>query len=184
VAARAGAEHIDQVARRLETVFGRQAGELATDHVLERRRRCHIQDLTAGRADQVVVVLGQMLIQLEAREFVAGGDTPHHAGTLQVDEMAVRGAAGESGEGGGDVGDADRMAGLDEEIHDGPAPARVALVDATEPTLDEPMKVVGGLGGAHSPRQPTAREATSLNNNETVAWLGMVSGRWGRRSRR
>ena len=49
-------------------------------------------------AEEMVVVLGEVLGQLEARELVVGRDAPHHAGGLEVDQVAVGGAARQLGQ--------------------------------------------------------------------------------------
>ena len=121
----ADAEHIEAVALRFETLRGGQLVDGQRDLALEIGTRRDVAHLAAAHAQQMVVVLGQVLGQLEAGELVAGRDAADEAGGLQVGQVAVGGAPGQIGESVGDVADADRVTGVTEQLDDGPAPDRV-----------------------------------------------------------
>ena len=107
---------------------------------LERGRGSDVDDATADRAQQVVVVLGQILGQLEAGELVVGRDAPHDTGTLEVDKVPVGGAPRDLRKLRRDVGDAHRVAQRRQELHERPPAGGVALVDAAQPDLDDVME--------------------------------------------
>ena len=77
---------------------------------LEFGARGDVGDLAAAHAEEMVVVFGEVLGQLEAGELVAGRHPPHQPGAPEVDEVAVGGAAGQVGQAVGDVADAHRVA--------------------------------------------------------------------------
>src|SRR6188768_1695924 len=63
----------------------RAASTTPTRSLMSRPRTC-----PPGRADQVVVVVREVLGQLVPRELVGGDDAVHHTGALQHREVAVR----------------------------------------------------------------------------------------------
>src|SRR5580658_7117525 len=126
----AQAKDVEAVAVGLEALGAGEAADGAGHLLLEARRRGDVDDLAASCAEQVVVVLGEILGELEPGELVAGGDPPDQASGLQVGQVPVGGAAGKPGQPLGDVADADRLAGGDQQLDDGAPPAGVALVDA------------------------------------------------------
>ena len=81
------------------------------------------------------MVLGEVFGQLEAGELVVGGDPPDEPGGVQVGQVPVGGAAWQAGEALGDVTDAHRVAGADQQVDDGPPAAGVALVDPAQAAL-------------------------------------------------
>jgi hypothetical protein len=89
------------------------------------------------------MVLGEVLGELEAGEFVVGRDTPHHPGALKVDEVAVGRAPWQLGQVPGDVPDADGMPRIHEQVDDGAPAGRVALVDAPKALFDQGVQVIG-----------------------------------------
>lgn len=89
--------------------------------------------LPAGDAQQMVVVLGEILRQLETGEVVMGHYPAHHPGGLEVDEVAVSGAAGQIGEATGDLGDTDGVTRRSEQGDDGAPSRRVTLVRPAQP---------------------------------------------------
>jgi hypothetical protein len=117
----AEAEHVESVAVRLEP-FG--FGELVDGFgygSFEGGGGGDVDDFAAVGAEEVVVVFGEVLGQLEPGELVMGGDAPNDSGDAKVDEVAVRRASRRVGEPAGDVADADGLARRDEEVDDGPA---------------------------------------------------------------
>ncbi len=108
---------------------------------LEGRGGGDVNYLAAVGAQEVVVVLGELLGQLVAGEFVIGGDAPHHPGDLQVDEVAIGGAAGQIGQAISDITDADGVPGVDQEADDGPPAGRVALVGATKSVFHDIVQI-------------------------------------------
>ncbi len=91
-------------------------------HPLERRRRRHIDYLSALHTMKVVVMLGEILGKLEASEIVVGSYAPDKAKGLQVRQVTVGRAGWKIGKTVCDIADAHRMAGIDEEVDDRPAP--------------------------------------------------------------
>ena len=67
-------------------------------------------------ADEVVVVAGEILGQLPARELVGADDAVHDPGVLQHDEVAVHRALRESGPVVEDLGDGERPRRGDERV--------------------------------------------------------------------
>jgi hypothetical protein len=61
---------------------------------LERGGRSYVDDLSAVDTEEVMVVLGEVLGELEAGELVVGRDSADQPHDLKVDKMAVGGAAG------------------------------------------------------------------------------------------
>ena len=104
----------------LEALGVGERADGAGDLLLEAGREGDVDDLAAADAQQVVVMLGEVLGQLEAGELIAGGDPPDEPGGLQVGQVPVGGAARQAGQALGDVTDADRVAGADEQVDDGP----------------------------------------------------------------
>jgi len=125
----------------LETLHVCQAVELLSDGPLEGIRGRDVAHLAATRAEEMVVVLGEILRQLEPCEVVVGGDPPHDPGCLKVDQMAVRGAPRQVRPPIGYVADAHRVTRAHEHLDDR-APSRgVALVDTSQSALDHTVQV-------------------------------------------
>jgi hypothetical protein len=70
--------------RREETLFGCEFVDHARDGALEGPRRGHVDYLAAARAQEVMVVMQEVLGHLESGELVARGDPSHDAGSLEV----------------------------------------------------------------------------------------------------
>jgi len=145
MAGRADAEDIDAVAVGLESLGFGEAIELPGDGAFESLRRWNVAHLPATRTQEMVMVFGEILGQLEPREFVVGSDAPDDSGRLEVEEVPIGGASGEVGKLFSDVVDADGMAGAGEQPDDGAPAARIALVDATQSILDLGVKIVRHL---------------------------------------
>jgi hypothetical protein len=162
------ADHVEGVRRRFETLLRRQFVDHSRDRRLEGGARRHVDDPSAGRADQVVVMVGEVLGELEARELVAGGDAPHHAGALEVGEVAVGRAARHVGDVVGDVGDAGRVAQGGEQFDDRLAPGGVALVHAAQMDFDQFVQIVDRRGSGHPLSFAVVRgQCSGLGCNET-----------------
>jgi hypothetical protein len=141
----AESEYVQAVAVRLEALG---VGELADGLgclLLEGCRERDVDDFAAVHAEQVVVVLGEVLGKLEPGELVARGNATDEPGGVQVGQMPVGGAAGQAGETLGDVTDAHRMAGADKQIDNGAPAAGIALVDQAQAALDDTVHVIGYL---------------------------------------
>ena len=121
----------------LESLSGCQLVHGQRDLALEVRARRHVGDLAAAHAQQMVMVLGEVLGQLEPGELVAGSDPAHESGRLQVGQMAIGRAARQLGEPVGDVADAHRVPGVTEQLDDGAASGRVALLDEAQTRLGD-----------------------------------------------
>src|SRR5262249_35900275 len=116
----AQSKHIEAVAVGLEAFSVGEFGDGAGDLLFEVGWQGHVGDLAAVDAQQVVVVLGKIFGQFEARVFVVGGDPPDESGGMQVGQVPVGGAARHAGQALGDVFDAHGVAGADEQLDDGP----------------------------------------------------------------
>ena len=77
---------------------------------LKAGREGHVDDLAAVDAQQVVMVLGVVLGELEPGELVAGRYPPYEPGCVQVSQVPVGRAARQAGQALGDVPDAHRVA--------------------------------------------------------------------------
>jgi hypothetical protein len=115
----------------------------------EGRRWGDIDDLAAMRAQQVVVVLGELLRQLVAGELVIGRDPPDHPRYLQVEKVAIGRTAWQIGQSVGDVPDADRVSDIDEKSDDGSSTGCVPLVGATKSVFDDIVQVTFRCGCCH-----------------------------------
>jgi hypothetical protein len=133
--------------------------------LLEAGRQCHVDDLAAVHAQQVVMVLGEVFGELEPGELVARRHPADKAGLMQVGQMPVGGAARQAGQSLGDVTNAHRVPGADEQVDDRAPTAGVALVDQAQPTLDDTVHVIGHLLSWHDApylaihRGPASRSA-------------------------
>ena len=141
----AEAKHIDTVAVRQKSLGVGQAVQLFGNGAFERGRWCDVAHLSAPRTQEMVVVFGEVLGQLETGELVVGGDASDDPGSLEVEQVPVCGASGEIGEELGDVVDADGMTGVHEHLNDGLSPGRISLVDSAESILDLGVQVTGCL---------------------------------------
>jgi len=90
----------------------------------------------------MMMMLGQVLCQLEPGELVAGGDAPYDPSALEIDEVPVCRTPGYVGQLRRDVRDADGVAVRSQELDDGTAARRIALVDSPQADLDQVVKVV------------------------------------------
>lgn len=143
LAGRAQAEYVEPVTLGLESRFGGQVADGARNLLLEAGREGDVSDLPAVDAQQVMMMFGEILSQLEAGELVAGGDPPDHPGGLQIGQMAIRGAARQLGQPLGDLADAHRMTRTDQQLDDCPSAARVPLVDPPQPPFGDAVQIVG-----------------------------------------
>ena len=153
-----------------KTVGARQTSQVLGHGLLERRRGGHVGDLAAPGAKQVVVVLGDVLGQFEAGELVVGRDAPHDPDLLQVDEVAVRGAAREPWCQLGDVTDAHRVARPGKYLDDLAPAAGVPLGDLPEPLLYQAVQCL-----VHQDRPYLAAPAcriwgTRLSSGTRLSW--------------
>lgn len=102
-----------------------------------------VLDPPAAHADQVVVVLGQVLGELEVAVLVTGGDPVHDPGIDQFCEVAVRAALGQAPVPFEDVGDRQRPVGGGEDGYDLSTRPRVAELLRAEPLRHDRVQVVG-----------------------------------------
>jgi hypothetical protein len=117
--------------------------------LLKAGREGHVDDLAAIDAQQVVMVLGEVLGELEPGEFVTGRYPPYEPGRVQVGQVPVGRAARQAGQALGDVPDAYRVARAHEQVDDGPPAAGVALVGQPQPPLGDAVQVAGRLLSRH-----------------------------------
>jgi hypothetical protein len=81
----------------------------------------------------VVMVAGEVLGELVARELGARDDAVHHAGVLEQLQVAVRTALREAGLGVEDLGDRERATGRCQHIDERVACGRSALSRSSQP---------------------------------------------------
>src|SRR5215469_9517016 len=88
-AGEAEAEYVQAVAVRFEALGIGELADGAGHLLLEAVRQGDVGDLPAADAQQVVVMLGEVLGQLETGELVTGRDPADQAGRMQVGQVPV-----------------------------------------------------------------------------------------------
>jgi hypothetical protein len=111
-----------------------------------------IGHVTTVRADQVVVVLGEVLGQLVAGEVVAGDDAGHGADFFQYGQVAVDAGLRKSAIGVQNLGDGERTTTSLENSDQPAATAGVSLVGLAEQGGDLVVYFVVDLGCGHGPQ--------------------------------
>lgn len=111
--------------------FGDAVGG-AVEVGLEPDRDGEVGDVAATRADEMVVVLGEVFGELVARELVRGDDAVHDAGAFEDGEVPVDGALREARAPLEELGNGQRLLSLPENLDDGAATGRVALIIRAE----------------------------------------------------
>ena len=144
----------DRTETQTGTAFLGQTVSSSTARGLELGRHGEVDDGAARRADEVVVVLGEVLGELVARELVARDDAPHDAGRVEHGEVAVRGALGQPAIAVEELGDGEGPIGGVQRIDERPPVAGVALAVAAQPGGDGVVQV----GGRHRRRLPAKWE--------------------------
>ncbi len=127
---------------RLESLALRQCVKSRRDIALELGGGRDVYDLAALDADEVVMVFGQVLRELETCELVAAGHTSDDTCDLEVHEMPVGRAAGKRRETIGNVPDAHGPARAYEHLDDGAPAGCVPLIDATESGLHQAVQFI------------------------------------------
>src|SRR5215472_15468042 len=143
VAGGALAQDVEAVAVRLEALGVGELADRLGHLVLEGGREGDVGDLAAVDAQQMMVVLGQILGELEAGELIVGGDPPDQPGGLEVDQVPVGGAAGQVGQAFGDVADAHRVPRADQQLDDRAASRGVPLIYPAQAALGRVMQFAG-----------------------------------------
>ena len=115
-----------------------------------------VLDGTAGRADEVVVVLGEVLGELVAGELAAADDAPHDAGFFEQGEVAVSGALRQALVGLQQLRQCQRTVGTGQGRDDGTPVAGVALIGLAQPRHRGVVDV--GTHARTVPLQRTKRE--------------------------
>lgn len=128
-----------------EATAPRRTFECAFDGTFDVVGEREILDGAARRADEVMVVLGEILGELVAGELAVAEHAPDDTGLLEQREIAVRRALRESFAGGEELWDRDRSISRGQRGDDCPPIARVALVGRAEASRSGLMHV-----GAHS----------------------------------
>lgn len=102
------------------------------EHLLDRLGDGEVGDVTAFGADQVMMmVIGEVVGQLEAGEFVYRRDAMHDAASLEDRQIAVRRTLGQIA-GVDDLGGGERTIGTRQNPDQGSTPRRIALIDVFE----------------------------------------------------
>ncbi len=83
------------------------------------------------------MVLGDVFCQFEPGVLVVGRDPPHHPCLLEIDQVAVSGAAGQAGRLFGDLLDGHRVPSSCQKFDDLAPPARVTLGDLPQALLGQ-----------------------------------------------
>ena len=96
-------------------------GERGLELLLDGGGHLEVGDVSAGRADQVVMVVRQVLGQLVAGELVRGHDAVHHARSLEHGQVPVRRALGQAGLALEQLRDRQRLVDLRQEVDEGAA---------------------------------------------------------------
>jgi hypothetical protein len=78
-------------------------------HRLERFGRSDVEYPSTDRAEEMVMMFGQFLRELESGEIVTGGDSSDDPGALEVSEMSIGGAPRHTREALADIGDIHRV---------------------------------------------------------------------------
>lgn len=89
-----------------------------THRLLETRCGGHVLDRAARRADEVVMVLGEVLGELVARDIVPDHETVHQARLFEHHEVAVHGARGQARSEVQDLGDREWTRGRGEDLNE------------------------------------------------------------------
>lgn len=95
-------------------------------------RQPEVDDLTAPRANEVMVMAGQILGQLEAGEFVAAEDPMDHARLLENGEIPIGRTLRHVGPVGDKLGRGHRSPGRDQGVDQTSATGGVPLVDPAQ----------------------------------------------------
>lgn len=96
----------------------------------------HILEASARGAQQVVVVLRELLGQLVARDVVGRGEPVHRSALLEDREVAVERALGLFSTGVDELGDRHGTVGVQEQVDELAAPQRVALARPSQLVVD------------------------------------------------
>ena len=126
---------------------GGRLDEGRLEPLLDRHGHGEVGHDAAVGADQVVVVAGQVLGQLEPGELVAAGDALDHPGGLQHAEVAVHRALREALAPGDHLGGGEGAVGLGQDPDQGLAVGRVALARPADTARHLDVEVVEGGGG-------------------------------------
>src|SRR5262245_3031624 len=138
------------------------------DRLFDRRSRREILDAPAVRAHEMVMVLGEVLVELVAGEVVGSDDTVHDAGLFEHDEVAVHRALREPAPGGQDLGNRQWARRAGEHVDDALTGGRETLRVRVQPARDCVARA------AHVARTP----------GHAAQSTGYVSGRWTARTER
>ena len=135
-------DEVEAVVLQDEPVGRGDLGQAGVEAALDPGRQRDVAHLTARRADLVVVVLGQVLGQLEARPLVARCHTLHQPGFLEHGEVAVHRALRHPRPGVEDLRDGQRaVAGGQQLDQRGPA-GGVPLAHAAQPFSSRARQLV------------------------------------------
>ena len=129
-------EYVDAVTVGLESLAGSELVDGLADIALEVGRWRDVDDFAAVGAEEVMVMLGEVFGQFVPSELVVSSHAPDYASDLEVDEVAVCGAAGHRREASGYVADADWMTGGHEQVDNGTPASRVTLLGSPQTVSD------------------------------------------------
>ncbi len=138
----------------------RDRGGRFRDGTFEPGRRGGVLHAATLRADEVMMmVTGEVLAELPAREFAIGDDAVDDSCLFEDDQVPVDRALGEVGAALEDLGDRDRPAGLVENLDQRSPVGGEALSDGVQPQRRGGLHagaVVGALlGDGHGPSVPS-----------------------------
>lgn len=102
----------------------------------------HVPHRPALRADEMVVVTGEVLNQLEAGPVAGGHDLADHPGAFEHRQVPIHRALRKSGIGLQDLGDRQRVVGGSEDLDELASTGRVALSVVGQATRSDGVHVV------------------------------------------
>ena len=108
--------------------------------VFELGRRIDVEDGSAGIADDVVMVAGEILGQFVPCGVVSREQPMHHAGLLEDGEISIGGALGETGAAVEEFGHGERSIGTAEGVDEGASIGGVALSVLLQPLVGGAME--------------------------------------------
>lgn len=144
--------HIDRVVGRSESDRRGDLVEGPGEHDLDGLGEHDVDHDAAPVADEVVMMPGEMLVELEQCVVPDVDEATHDADIGEHREAPVDRTLGEGRIGSEEVGQGDRTAGSSKELHDGASVRRVLLIVFGESVRDRSVQVARAValaGGWH-----------------------------------
>ena len=132
-AVRAQPEQVELVLGDLVTLFFRHRPGRLAERPLQFRGGVYVLHLPAGRTDEVVMVTGELLGELEATVVVGAGNPAHDADVDESGHVPIGTALGKLRCRSDDLRNRERPAGRRQCLHEHPSQVRVTLVHLGQP---------------------------------------------------